>query len=244
MSEASHKKVIVIGDGHVGKTCFVAKVTENKFIPNYLPTMGVEFGVKSIRRGNHDVKLKVQTKCFLRAPDTVTITSRPSPHRQCGDIGRALEKYILRQERFNSLMPQFCRGAAVAIVMCDVTQPATLQSTKMWKQLVDKNVLQPNGQSIPAVLLINKFDLPKQRQLISVEAIQEVARECSFVRQYQISVKDSTNILEALEFVAELAERYEDEERTYLDTAALSLPTMYSEHRKRQMNCCTGGGNT
>ena len=40
MSEASHKKVIVIGDGHVGKTCFVAKVTENKFIPNYLPTMG------------------------------------------------------------------------------------------------------------------------------------------------------------------------------------------------------------
>ena len=44
-----------------------------------------------------------------------------------------------------------------------------------------------------------QFDLPKQRQLISVEAIQEVARECSFVRQYQISVKDSTNILEALE---------------------------------------------
>jgi small GTP-binding protein len=59
MSEASHKKVIVIGDGHVGKTCFVAKVTENKFIPNYLPTMGVEFGVKSIRRGNHEVKLKL-----------------------------------------------------------------------------------------------------------------------------------------------------------------------------------------
>jgi small GTP-binding protein len=208
MSEASHKKVIVIGDGHVGKTCFVAKVTENKFIPNYLPTMGVEFGVKSIRRGNHEVKLKLWD--------------------------------IAGQERFNSLMPQFCRGAAVAIVMCDVTQPATLQSTKMWKQLVDKNVLQPNGQPIPAVLLINKFDLPKQRQLISVEDIQTVARECSFVRQYQISVKDSTNILEALEFVAELAERYEDEERTYLDTAALSLPTMYSEHRKRQMNCCTG----
>jgi small GTP-binding protein len=124
MSEASHKKVIVIGDGHVGKTCFVAKVTENKFIPNYLPTMGVEFGVKSIRRGNHEVKLKLWD--------------------------------IAGQERFNSLMPQFCRGAAVAIVMCDVTQPATLQSTKMWKQLVDKNVLQPNGQPIPAVLLINK----------------------------------------------------------------------------------------
>lgn len=40
MSEASSKKVIVIGDGAVGKTCFVSKVTENKFIPNYLPTLG------------------------------------------------------------------------------------------------------------------------------------------------------------------------------------------------------------
>lgn len=40
MSDSSHKKVIVIGDGCVGKTCLVAKVTENKFIPNYLPTFG------------------------------------------------------------------------------------------------------------------------------------------------------------------------------------------------------------
>ena len=40
MSEASSRKVIVIGDGAVGKTCFVSKVTENKFIPNYLPTLG------------------------------------------------------------------------------------------------------------------------------------------------------------------------------------------------------------
>ena len=41
-SESTHKKVIVIGDGCVGKTCFVSKVTENKFIPNYLPTLGGE----------------------------------------------------------------------------------------------------------------------------------------------------------------------------------------------------------
>ena len=60
------------------------------------------------------------------------------------------------QERFRGLMPQFYRGAAVAIVMCDVTRLDTLQSTKVWKKQVDENVLQPNGQPIPAVLLINK----------------------------------------------------------------------------------------
>ena len=90
MTEATHKKVIVIGDGYVGKTCFVSKVTENRFIPNYKQTFGgmhvvivthsayirkglngidnskcinpsspVEYGVKTIRRGDHDIKLKV-----------------------------------------------------------------------------------------------------------------------------------------------------------------------------------------
>ena len=53
-------------------------------------------------------------------------------------------------------MPQFYRNAAVAIVMCDVTQPKTLEAAKIWKKGVDDNVLQPNGQPIPAILLINK----------------------------------------------------------------------------------------
>ena len=34
------KKVVVIGDGYVGKTCFVSKVTEGKFINNYHVTIG------------------------------------------------------------------------------------------------------------------------------------------------------------------------------------------------------------
>lgn len=39
MSENS-KKVIVIGDGCVGKTCLVSKITEGKFINNYHTTIG------------------------------------------------------------------------------------------------------------------------------------------------------------------------------------------------------------
>ena len=34
------KKIIVIGDGYVGKTCLVAKLTEGKFINNYHMTIG------------------------------------------------------------------------------------------------------------------------------------------------------------------------------------------------------------
>ena len=40
------KKVIIIGDGHVGKTCFVAKVTEGKFINNYHCTIGGKYIIR------------------------------------------------------------------------------------------------------------------------------------------------------------------------------------------------------
>ena len=56
------KKVIIIGDGHVGKTCFVAKVTEGKFINNYHCTIGGENKAteRAIRRSNKWVQLCIQ----------------------------------------------------------------------------------------------------------------------------------------------------------------------------------------
>jgi len=36
------KKVIVIGDGVVGKTSLVSKITEGRFINNYFMTVGGE----------------------------------------------------------------------------------------------------------------------------------------------------------------------------------------------------------
>ena len=39
-AQENTKKVIVIGDGYVGKTCLVSKITEGKFINNYHATIG------------------------------------------------------------------------------------------------------------------------------------------------------------------------------------------------------------
>ena len=46
------KKVIIIGDGFVGKTCLVAKVTEGKFINNYHCTIGGEYIIKKLNCDN------------------------------------------------------------------------------------------------------------------------------------------------------------------------------------------------
>ena len=42
MTEEVTRKVLVIGNGLVGKTAFVCRVTEGKFIGEYKQTMGGE----------------------------------------------------------------------------------------------------------------------------------------------------------------------------------------------------------
>lgn len=47
------KKVVVVGDVGVGKTSFVARVTEGRFISEHKTTIGVDCAVKPIRRGEN-----------------------------------------------------------------------------------------------------------------------------------------------------------------------------------------------
>jgi small GTP-binding protein len=52
------KKVIVVGDVLVGKTSFVARVTEGRFISEHKTTIGVDFAVKPIKcKDNTTVRL-------------------------------------------------------------------------------------------------------------------------------------------------------------------------------------------
>lgn len=51
----SPKKVIIIGDGFVGKTCLLAKVTEGKFINNYHCTIGGKWTSKDLDTRIHMV---------------------------------------------------------------------------------------------------------------------------------------------------------------------------------------------
>lgn len=47
----SHRriKVISMGDQRTGKSCLIKRFCENKFVSKYIPTIGVDFGVKPIR---------------------------------------------------------------------------------------------------------------------------------------------------------------------------------------------------
>nr|MDO8082434.1 GTP-binding protein [Candidatus Freyarchaeota archaeon] len=50
-------KTILAGDKKVGKTSIVKKATENKFPPEYAPTIGCNFAVKQLEAGKNRVRL-------------------------------------------------------------------------------------------------------------------------------------------------------------------------------------------
>ena len=52
-------KYIIIGDRGVGKSCLMHKFTEEKFMPDYPTTIGVDFGARTIEVFGEKIKLQI-----------------------------------------------------------------------------------------------------------------------------------------------------------------------------------------
>jgi DnaJ family protein C protein 27 len=48
LSQASRIKVISMGEERVGKSCLIKRFCEEKFVDKYVPTIGIDFGVKPV----------------------------------------------------------------------------------------------------------------------------------------------------------------------------------------------------
>eukprot|EP00731_Ephydatia_muelleri_P000237 Em0001g237a len=205
------KKIIVVGDGFVGKTCFVSKMAEGKFITNYHATVGVEYGVRTCKRaGKESVRLSLWD--------------------------------IAGQERFRSLMPQFGRNAMAAIVMCDLTRKETLEGARAWKQSIDNTILLHNGQAVPCLLLANKCDVHKGKRMISPDDLASFASENRFICIYEVSVKDGTNLNEAIDRLLDVLESIEMAESDLMTTSHIVLGPEPASQEPHNACCASGGG--
>jgi len=62
--EPMRVKIITLGDARVGKSCLIKKHCEpTRFVSNYIPTIGVDYGVKAISKkmnsGENMVEIKI-----------------------------------------------------------------------------------------------------------------------------------------------------------------------------------------
>ncbi|KDQ61299.1 hypothetical protein JAAARDRAFT_205023 [Jaapia argillacea MUCL 33604] len=95
-------KFIITGDSAVGKSSLLIRLTDQRFITNPDPTLGVEFGSKliNIEEQNKVVKL------------------------QCWDTAGT--------ESFRSITRSYYRGAAGCLLVYDVTNRTTFTNARTW----------------------------------------------------------------------------------------------------------------
>lgn len=113
------------------------------------------------------------------------------------------------QERYHSLAPMYYRGAAAAVVVFDITEPASLDRAKSWV-----SELKHSGEEGCVIALAgNKCDLPSK---IDRDAVEEYARE-NGVHFFETSAVSGKNIKEMFTALAERVPRVSEEDHVMVD---------------------------
>ena len=102
MPQPQRIRLLLLGDEGCGKTCLIRRYVEGCFTPRYVPTVGVDFGVRAV--------------------------PRPSPHppvkANIYDLSGAPEYALVRSE--------FYREAQALLLVVDVTQVGCLERAAAW----------------------------------------------------------------------------------------------------------------
>ena len=151
MDQPQHTaKLVLVGDGGVGKTTFVKRHQNGEFERKYVPTLGVQVS-----------QLTFQTSAGLL----------------CFNVWDTAG-----QERFGGLREGYYLEANCAIVMFDVTSPATYRNVPTWHR--DLIRVCPN---IPIVLVGNKIDVRDRK----VPAKRVSFHKKNNMRYFEVSAKSN-----------------------------------------------------
>jgi small GTP-binding protein len=92
------------------------------------------------------------------------------------------------QEKFNSITTAYYRQARAAIVMYDVTRPATFQNLRKWFTLIDTHA----RTDVTKILVGNKTD-QKDERVVTIEQGKRAAEEFG-AEFFESSAKSDSNV--------------------------------------------------
>jgi len=108
---------------------------------------------------------------------------------------------IAGQERFNTVVPQFYRSAAAALVVFDVSDEGSLQSALRWNEHLQKHEIKKSGKNIPVLLLANKSDLLTENKPVYLQDMDKLCETHQFLKWWLTSAKENKGIDEAINFL-------------------------------------------
>jgi len=145
-------KILVVGEGAVGKTSLIKKYVSGIFSTRYKSTIGVDFAVKSLVRTEYEEK-PIGFDHTSNKQKTVTSVKRYEINLQFWDLAG--------QDRLNHQSKVYYREAKGALCVCDISRKNTRDEVLKWKEAVLQECRDSNGDQTfpPCVLVFNKMDL-------------------------------------------------------------------------------------
>ncbi len=105
---------------------------------------------------------------------------------------------VAGEGRFDFLMPTYCLGANAVIIIYDITNSKTMEKIDDWVEIVREK-----AGNIPIVLIGNKLDLEKSREIAQEDGIK-IAKEYNLSGFKEVSTKTGANVENIFEDLSEL----------------------------------------
>ncbi|KAK9422217.1 putative Ras-2 protein [Seiridium unicorne] len=169
---AKQYKIVLLGDGGVGKSCLATRLIYNHF-------------------------LETVSAAALSNPRKSLVTSaRETDPRDCNDQTCILEVLdTAGQEEYTALREQWIRDGDVYLLVYSISSRSTFEGTrKFLRQMHQVKNFQPDA-TLPIILVANKCDITTHRAVSRQEG-EALARELG-VGFTETSAKEGTNVEEA-----------------------------------------------
>ncbi|KAL5336162.1 P-loop containing nucleoside triphosphate hydrolase protein [Aspergillus crustosus] len=215
-------KLVCIGDSGTGKSSLTIRLCEGRFSSTHDVTIGVEFGSRVVPVGppasrdlEADPQIHLPNDAALdEDPSSIhangaghVVSGLPNPPRKAQGIQKKMKLSLwdtAGQETYKSITRSYFRGASGALLVFDITRPATFASCTQWLQ----DLRQIAEEGLVVILVGNKSDLAGDRsnsnqRRVAKEEAEEWCRVNNIVRYVETSAKSGEGVERAFLEVAE-----------------------------------------
>uniref|UniRef100_A0A6B2LI58 Ras-related protein Rab n=1 Tax=Arcella intermedia TaxID=1963864 RepID=A0A6B2LI58_9EUKA len=109
---------------------------------------------------------------------------------------------VAGHERFGNMTRVYYKYAIAAVVVYDLSRPATFEAVLKWRDDVHSKVILRNNEPVPLILLANKCDLPGVN--VDTKELDEFCAANGFKKWFQTSAQNNTNIDEAMMYLMKM----------------------------------------